>query len=52
MCMLITFILGISAGIALYRLYIMYLIKNPGHTLCDYCQFAREREELFPSKKK
>ncbi len=52
MWIIISFVLGFSAGIAFYRIFIMYLIKNPGHTLCDYCQFAREREELFPSKKK
>lgn len=49
---IIAFALGVSAGIAFYRIYIMHLIKNPGHTICDYCQFAREREVLFPEKKK
>ena len=49
---IILFAAGFSAGIAFYRLYIMHLIKNPGHTICDCCEFAREREMLFPSKKK
>ena len=49
---LIAFVVGMSAGIAAYRIYIMYLTGRPGHTVCDYCQFEFKRRELFPKKKK
>lgn len=52
----IAFILGVAAGIAWYKFYILYTVEKITHTACDYCQFQRCKEEIkkefFPQKKK
>lgn len=46
------FLLGVAAGIAWYKFFIMYTLEKFTHTICDYCQFRIKKEELYPRKKK
>lgn len=51
----IVFVLGVAAGIAWYKFYILHTIERITHTACDYCQFQICKEEIkkefFPRKK-
>ena len=49
---IITFLLGSAAGIAWYKFYIINLIHKIPYTICDYCKFQREKNEMWrPGKK-
>lgn len=43
---MIEFILGMAAGIWLYRTYIIFLTGKFGHTACDYCIYAIKKREM------
>lgn len=47
----VAFLLGIAAGIAGYRVYIINLIHRYPHTACDYCKFTHEQKKLWLFKK-
>ena len=40
----VAFLLGIAAGIAGYRVYIINLIHRYPYTACDYCKFTHEQK--------
>jgi len=42
------FLLGVAAGIAWYKHFIIYILGRYTHTMCDYCEFAIKKNELFP----
>ncbi len=42
------FVSGVAAGIAWYRFFILHVLRRYTHTMCDYCEFAIKKNELFP----
>lgn len=50
------FLVGVAAGIAWYKFYIIYTIDRITNTACDYCQFQINKNALkkgfFHQKKK
>ena len=46
----IMFLIGTAAGTAWYKFYIINLIHKNPCTICDYCEFAIEREKMWPSR--
>lgn len=44
------FILGVGAGIAWYRGYIIHILGKHPHTICHYCEFRRLKEIDYPPK--
>ena len=49
---IIAFLLGIAAGIAWYKFYIINLIHKVPYTICDYCRFQIEKNKMWGSGKK
>lgn len=47
---LAVFLAGVSLGIALYRFFIISVLRPP-QSICDLCEFCRKKEELFPKRK-
>jgi len=43
------FIAGIATGMAIYKRIITVTLRAPRNA-CDYCEFQREKEKLFPRK--
>ena len=41
------FLLGVAAGIAWYKFFIVYVIGKNAYTACDYCEFQRKKKQLF-----
>jgi len=41
------FLLGVTTGIVLYKVGIIYLIHKVPYTACDYCKFQSEKEKLW-----
>lgn len=46
------FLLGVSVGICIYRGLIETMLTQarPLKSICDYCEYKRTKEELFPRK--
>lgn len=45
------FIAGVAFGIAWYRMFIARILNREPQTTCDYCEYKREKEKLFPKRK-
>ena len=40
-------LIGIGAGIAWYRHFIICVISKVPHTKCDYCEFEIQKKQIF-----
>lgn len=40
-------LIGIGAGIAWYRNFIIYVIGKVPRTMCDYCEFEIQKKQIF-----